>query len=80
MHVAFIALFAVFGAYTLYCFAVEPFWKSIRAIMALQWGRQVAADLYVGLLVFGFFVYVTEGCAVTALLWLVPALIIGNPV
>lgn len=49
-------------------------------ILSRKWGQQVIMDLYVGLFLFGFIIYLNEGSVWTALAWVVPAAILGNPV
>lgn len=66
-----------FLAYSVYCSFQENFFRSVRSIASLYWGRQISADLYVGLLVGLFIIFLHEGPLV-ALLWLVPTLIYAN--
>lgn len=68
----------LFSAYTVYASRTENFWKSLKTVMALKWGRQVVADLYIGLFIFNFIIYLNEGSALITLAWLVPTLILGN--
>ena len=72
------AVLAAFVAYTAYATATESFWKSCRVIWERRWGRQVVADLYIGLLLFTCVVYWHEQSVVWTLVWLVPTLIFGN--
>lgn len=75
-----IAVFIVFASYSLYCVFTESFWQSCRIVFARRWGRQVVADLYVGLLLFSCFVYWHEQSVWKTLAWVAPALVFGNPV
>lgn len=75
--IALVALIA-FTGYTIYCIRTENFWKSCRAVFSLKWGRQVMIDLYLGLFLFTFLIYLNEGSLAAAVLWLVPTLILGN--
>ena len=77
--IALLVLLA-FSAYTIYVTRAENFFKSLRVFLKLHWGRQVILDLYIGLLLYGFFIYLNEGSLVMTFAWLVPALILGNPV
>ena len=43
----------------------------------LHWGRQIGTDLYVGLFISLFIIFLNGGALVT-LLWLVPILIYAN--
>ena len=69
--------FAGFLAYTIYCSLREDLFRSIRAMAALHWGRQVGLDLYLGLSLSLLLVYLNEG-PLAALLWLVPTCLFGN--
>lgn len=73
-----LVLLIFFSAYTIYASRTESFWRSLKTVMALKWGRQVVIDLYLGLLLFNFFVYLNEGSALAMLAWLLPTLILGN--
>lgn len=73
-----LGLLILFVGYTVYCSRTENFWKSCRAVFSYKWGRQVTIDLYLGLLLFIFFIYLNEGSALMALLWLIPTLVLGN--
>jgi hypothetical protein len=66
-----------FLAYSVYCSARENLFESIPRIFELHWGRQVGADLYLGLLVALFVVYLHEG-ALAALFWAAPTLLFAN--
>jgi hypothetical protein len=70
--------FAGFLAYSVYCSARENLFRSVAKIGELHWGRQIGTDLYLGLLLALFVVYLNEGSALVALLWLVPALVFAN--
>lgn len=73
-----LAVLAGFVAFTIYCSLRESFRKSCGVVLGRLWGRQVTIDLYIGLLLFHFFVYLHEGSVLTTVLWLVPSLILGN--
>ena len=80
LTVKWMALLSLIGftAYTLYCVRTENFWKSVKEVFKFRWGRQVTIDLYLGLLLFTFFIYLHEGVVLITLMWLVPTLIFGN--
>ena len=67
----------VFLAYSVYCSFKENFFRSLKSIAALYWGRQIGTDLYLGLFVGLLIIFLNEGIGV-ALLWLVPTLIYAN--
>lgn len=68
----------LFSGYTAYCARKEPFFKSCRTVFGLHWGRQVVADLYLGLCLAGGVIYLNEGSLLTTALWMVPILLLGN--
>ena len=74
--IVWLALF-VFLGYSIYCSFTENFFRSVRSITTLLWGRQISADLYLGLFVALFIIFLNEGASV-ALLWLVPILVYAN--
>lgn len=78
MSVVWGGVLAAFVAFTVFCAVRENFWKSCGVIWGRLWGRQVTLDLYIGLLLFHYFVYLREGSAVVAGLWLLPSLVLGN--
>ncbi|MEM1175742.1 MAG: hypothetical protein AAGA33_07490 [Pseudomonadota bacterium] len=71
-----LALF-VFLAYSVYCSVTENFFRSVRSIASLQWGRQIGADLYLGLCLSLLIIYLNDGFWV-AVVWLLPILIYAN--
>lgn len=66
-----------FIAYSVFSTFRENFFRSVRSITALYWGRQIGADLYLGLYIALLIIFLNEGLAV-ALLWLAPTLIYAN--
>jgi len=74
--VVWLALLAFLG-YSVYCSFQENFFRSVRSIAALHWGRQVGADLYLGLFVSLLVIFLNDGVFVV-LLWLLPTLIYAN--
>lgn len=70
----FIFLLVLFGGYTIYCNFKESFFQTAKSMWKLHFGRQAIIDLYLGLLLFMFFVYLIEGSVLTTLLWLLPAI------
>ena len=74
--IIWLALF-VFIGYSVYCTFHENFFRSVRSIAALHWGRQIGADLYLGLFVSLLIIFLNEG-ALVAVIWLVPILIYAN--
>ena len=70
--------FLGFTGYSAYCSARENLFRSIAKMAELHWGRQVGIDLYLGLSLTLFIVYLNEGSALVTLLWLVPTLAFAN--
>ncbi len=69
--------FAAFLTYSVYCSARENLFRSVEKIAELHWGRQIGADLYLGLLLALFIIYLNEG-AVAVVLWAIPTLLFAN--
>ena len=67
----------VFLGYSIYCSFQENFFRSVKSIVALYWGRQISADLYLGLFISLLIIFLNDGVLVV-LIWLVPALIYAN--
>ena len=70
-------LFFSFLGFTIYCNSKENFFKSIKRMSEMHWGRQVGLDLYIGLLLPLLIIYL-HGGAYVFLLWIVPVLINAN--
>ncbi len=68
-----------FLSYSIYCSFRENFFRSVRSIATLHWGRQIGTDLYLGLFIAIFIIFLNEG-ALVVLIWLVPILFYANPV
>ena len=74
--IVWLALIA-FIAYSVYCTATENFFRSVRSIATMHWGRQIGVDLYLGLFIALFIIFLNEG-ALVALIWLIPILFYAN--
>ena len=66
-----------FLSYSIYCSFQENFFRSVRSIATLKWGRQIGADLYLGLCISLFIIYLNDGLLAAAI-WLIPILIYAN--
>lgn len=73
-----LAVLILFAGYTIYAGRTEPFWRSHGKVVSLKWGRQIVMDVYIGLFLFNFIVYLNEGSLLVTLAWLIPSLILGN--
>ena len=76
---ALINIVALLGflSYTAYCSAREDLFATLWRILQWHWGRQVTADLYIGISIFLFLVYLNDGPTMM-LLWLLPAVAFVN--
>ena len=74
--IVWLALFAFLG-YSVYCSFRENFFRSVRSIATLHWGRQIGVDLYLGLFISIFIIFLNEGALIAAI-WLIPILIYAN--
>lgn len=70
-------LFFGFMGYTIQCSRKENFFKSLKRISEMYWGRQIGIDLYIGLLLPLLIIYL-HGGSVVLLLWVIPVLINAN--
>ena len=66
-----------FLIYSVHCSLREDLFRSVGTIAKMYWGRQIGADLYLGLFVGIFIIYLNEG-ALVALCWLLPTLAFAN--
>ncbi|AOP36340.1 hypothetical protein A0128_20185 [Leptospira tipperaryensis] len=71
-------VFICFLLYTIYCSWRENIIHSIRKMLKLHWARQIGIDLYLGLAVSLFFIYLNEGSIWMVLFWLVPTILYAN--
>ena len=71
-------IFLLFLAYSLYVSAKENFFKSLGKMNSILWSRQVGFDLYIGLLIPMFIIYLHEGSLLVLAIWLLPILMFAN--
>lgn len=71
-------VFACFLAYSIYCSSQENIFKTIKEISPLHWARQIGIDLYIGLFITSFVIFLNEGSMIIMLLWLIPIVLFGN--
>ena len=67
-----------FTGFTIFTIATESFFPACSEIWAFQWGKQLTVDLYIGLLLFVYIIYLFEKSVLKTVAWLVPTLILGN--
>ena len=71
-------LFFAFLAYSLYCSAKENIFKTVKRIYPFYWARQIGLDLYLGLVISLFIIYLNEGSFLIMALWVIPVLLFAN--
>ena len=71
-------IFFGFLAYTLYCSSKDSFIKALPRINKEIWVRQIGIDLYIGVAMATFLIYLNEGSLLFVALWIVPILIFAN--
>ena len=69
---------AAFLAYTIHVNKRENFFKTMVKLNPFLWHRQIGIDLYIGLLVPLFLIYLNEGSFLVTLLWFLPIFIFAN--
>jgi hypothetical protein len=72
------AAFVGFAAFSVYCSLHENLFKAVGKISELHWGRQIGTDLYLGLWLTLFVMYLNEGSLLVVGLWLLPTLAFAN--
>ncbi len=72
------AMFFGFLAYSIYCSTQASFLKSLPRILNEVWSRQIGIDLYIGVIMSSFIIYLNEGSLLVLMLWIVPILIFAN--
>lgn len=72
------AILVAFFAYSWRIGQQEDFFNSLRRMSPILWSRQIGLDLYIGLLVPLFLIYLHTGSVLILLLWAVPILIFAN--
>ena len=72
------AVFVGFTAFSVYCSLHENLFRTVGKISELHWGRQIGTDLYLGLWLTLFIMYLNEGSLLVVSLWLLPTLAFAN--
>lgn len=67
-----------FLAYSMVATTRASLFRTIREMLASWWGRQICADLYIGLALFLALIGLHEGSALVVLAWLLPVLAFAN--
>ncbi|MEM8861384.1 MAG: hypothetical protein AAGD96_23925 [Chloroflexota bacterium] len=71
-------MFLAFLAYSIYCSTKENLFKTVRKIYPYLWARQIGIDLYIGLVISLFLIYLNEGSLLVVAFWLVPTILFAN--
>jgi len=56
----------------------ENFFKSLQRMSPILWSRQIGLDLYIGLMLPLFIIYLNEGSLLIMLIWFVPIFVFAN--
>lgn len=70
-------LFIVFFGYSFYSGLKENFFKTLKTMTNLYWGRQIGMDLYIGLILSTTLIGIHGGTWIL-LIWILPILIYAN--
>ena len=76
-YVAWLIFFG-FLAYSLYCSSKDSFIKALPRINKEIWVRQIGLDLYIGVAMMTFLIYLNEGSLLFVALWFIPILVFAN--
>lgn len=68
----------LFLLYSLKISAREDFFHSLKRMNSILWTRQIGLDLYIGLLVPLFIIYLNEGSLLIFALWILPIFVFAN--
>ena len=71
-------IWLLFLAYSLRISAKENFFKSLGRMTPILWSRQIGLDLYIGLLLPLFIIYLNEGSLLILLIWFLPIFVFAN--
>ncbi len=72
------AVFLGFLAYSIYCSSKDSFIKALPRIRKEIWVRQIGLDLYLGVALASFLIYLNEGSLLFIALWFLPILFFAN--
>jgi hypothetical protein len=70
-------IFIAFFGYSFYSGLKENFFKTLKTMINLYWGRQIGLDLYIGL-IFSATIIGIHGGIWVLLIWILPILIYAN--
>ena len=73
-----LVIYISFLAYSLWATQKENFFRTLRTMNGLWWGRQIGLDLYISVFLSLALIYLIEGSILILCLWLIPVLIFAN--
>lgn len=76
-YIAWLMFFG-FLSYTLYCSSKDSFVKALPRINKEIWVRQIGLDLYIGVAMMTYLIYLNEGSLLFVALWFIPILLFAN--
>jgi hypothetical protein len=71
-------MFISFLTYSIYCSKKENIFKTVKTIFPLHWARQIGIDLYIGIFITTFIIYLNEGSLLILAFWFVPIILFAN--
>ena len=71
-------IWLLFLVYSLRISYKEDFFKSLARMNPILWSRQIGLDLYIGLLLPLFIIYLNEGSLLILLIWFLPIFVFAN--
>ena len=71
-------MYLSFLGYSLYCSTKENFFKSLKKLYPFYWARQIGMDLYIGITITSYLIYLNEGSILVLAIWILPILIYAN--
>ena len=71
-------IWLLFLAYSLRISWKENFFKSLVKMNPILWSRQIGLDLYIGLLLPLFIIYLNQGSLLVMLIWFLPIFVFAN--
>lgn len=73
-----LVIYIAFLAYSLLATQRENFFRTLRTVNGLWWGRQIGLDLYISVFLSLALIWYVEGSVLILALWLIPVLIFAN--
>ncbi len=74
----FLLIYLLFLGFSIYATRKENFFRSLRTMNGMLWGRQVGIDLYISVFLSLTLIYLIEVSVIVVLLWALPVLLFAN--